>query len=234
MKIGVMQPYFFPYIGYWQLLNTVDEYVIFDDVNYIKKGWINRNNILLNGKSKRINLHIKDASQNRLIKDTKLAQTDEDNKILLEVLKQSYHKAPYYEQVIYLVKEILDYKTDNLSEYLTNQIIQVCNYLDIRTKILLSSDIEKDNSLKGEEKIIEICKKRNADTYINAIGGKELYQHERFRKENMELKFLKTRNVNYKQFDNEFVPYLSIIDVMMFNEKEQIKELLDNYELEKN
>jgi hypothetical protein len=232
MKIGIMQPYFFPYIGYWQLLNAVDEYVIFDDVNYIKRGWINRNNILLNGEPKRINLHIKDASQNRLIKDTKLAQTDEDNKILLEVLKQSYHKAPYYEQVIYLVKEILDYKTDNLSEYLTNQIIQVCNYLDIRTKILLSSDIEKDNSLKGEEKIIEICKKRNADTYINAIGGKELYHDEHFKKENMELKFLKTGDVHYKMFDYEFVPSLSIIDVMMFNSVDEVTTLLENYRLE--
>jgi hypothetical protein len=232
MKIGVMQPYFFPYIGYWQLINTVDEYVIFDDVNYIKRGWINRNNILLNGEPRRINLHIKDASQNRLIKDTKLAQTEEDNRALLDILKQSYRKAPYYEQTIYLIKEILNYKTENLSEYLTNQIIQVCNYLHIRTKILISSDIEKDNSLKGEEKIIEICKQRNVDTYINAIGGKELYHHARFKKENMELKFLKTGNVNYKQFDSEFVPYLSIIDVMMFNNVDEVTTLLGDYNLE--
>jgi hypothetical protein len=232
MKIGVMQPYFFPYIGYWQLLNAVDEYVIFDDVNYIKRGWINRNNILLNGESRRINLHIKDASQNRLIKDTKLAQTKEDNSALMDILKQSYHKAPYYEQAIGLVEEILSCKTENLSEYLTNQIMQICNYLNIKTKILLSSDIEKDNSLKGEEKIIEICKKRNADTYFNAIGGKELYHHERFQKENLGLKFLKTENVNYKQFDNEFVPSLSIIDVLMFNSVDDITELLERYCLE--
>jgi hypothetical protein len=232
MKIGIMQPYFFPYIGYWQLINAVDEYIIFDDVNYIKRGWINRNSILLNGAAKQINLHIKDASQNRLIKDTELAQTREDDRVLLEIIKHGYCKAQYYSQVRNLLEDILNCRSLCLSEYLTNQIIQVCKYLNIKTKILLSSDIEKDNELKSEKKIIEICKKRNADMYINAIGGKELYCYEHFKKENIELKFLKTGDINYKQFDNEFVPHLSIIDVLMFNSVDEVAALLNNYQLE--
>lgn len=229
-----MQPYFFPYIGYWQLINAVDEYVIFDDVNYIKRGWINRNNILLNGTSKRINLHIKDASQNRLIMETKLAQTDEDNRVLLASIEQSYRRAPCFELVYPLIEDILSYPSKNLAEYLYNQIKEICNYLDIRTKIILSSEIEKHIDLKGEEKIIAICKKRGADTYINAIGGKELYHKERFRNEGLNLKFLKTENVCYKQFNNDFVPYLSIIDVMMFNNQRNLKVLLDMFSLDEN
>lgn len=232
MKIGVMQPYFFPYIGYWQLMNLVDEYVIYDDVNYIKRGWMNRNQILLNGEPKRINLHIKDASQNRLIKDTELAQSDEDNRKLLETIAQSYRKAPYFEPVYTLIKTILEYPGKNLSEYLANQIKEICGYLDIQTKLLLSSKIRKNNSLTGEEKIIAICKARGAESYINAIGGKALYHQERFKKENMALQFLRTGEISYQQFGQEFVPSLSIIDVMMFNDIERIKDLLNSFTLE--
>lgn len=232
MKIGVMQPYFFPYIGYWQLMNLVDEYVIFDDVNYIKRGWINRNNILVNGQPKLINLCIKNASQNRLIMETEVADNPDEIKKLLTTIMLNYKKAPYFEPVYALVEEILTCDEKCLSAYLANQIRKVCGYLGIETKILLSSEIEKDDSLKAEAKILEICKKRNADCYINAIGGKELYHQENFAAEKMELKFLRTGEVTYQQFGKEFVPNLSIIDVMMFNSPEQVRELLQVYTLE--
>lgn len=232
MKVGIMQPYFFPYIGYWQLINLVDEYIIYDDVNYIKRGWINRNNILLNGQSKMVNLHIRDASQNRLIRDTQLAQTKEDTRKLLATIVQCYRKAPYFDVVYELLENIMNYEDKCLSEYLAYQLQEVCRYLNIQTRLLRSSEIEKDTSLKGEEKIIEICKKRHANSYINASGGKELYHHKNFMEKGMELKFLRTGNVCYKQFDNDFVPNLSIIDVMMFNSVEKIGELLQQYSLE--
>ena len=234
MKIGIMQPYFFPYIGYWQLLNLVDEYVIYDDVNYIKRGWINRNNILLNGQAKMINLHIKDASQNRLIKDTQVSQTTEDTRKLLATIEQAYKKAPYFEPVYHMLEESLNYEETCLSDYLAYQIKTVKEYLGIRTKLLLSSEIEKDDSLRGESKIIAICKKREAGCYINAIGGMQLYKQENFCKEGLKLQFLKTDEIAYPQFKNDFIPYLSIIDVMMFNSVEEVRKLLQKYTLVEN
>lgn len=228
-----MQPYFFPYIGYWQLLNLVDTYVIYDDVNYIKRGWINRNQILLNGKEKRINLHIRDASQNRLICDTELAQTEEDNRKLLETITQAYHKAPYFCQTFEVINRILEYPEKNLAKYLTNQIYEMCEYFDIHTKIVLSSVVNKNNSLKGEEKIISICKELEGDCYINAIGGKGLYHPKNFRAEGMQLQFLKTGEVHYNQASERFIPSLSIIDVMMYNKVDDVKKLLEIYTLEK-
>lgn len=228
-----MQPYFFPYIGYWQLLNMVDIYVIYDDVNYIKQGWINRNQILLNGKMKRVNLHIKDASQNRLICDTEIAQTEEENRRLLETIKQAYHKAPYFRRTFELIERILEYQEKNLAKYLSNQIYEICEYLDIHTKLVLSSELDKDNSLKGEEKIIAICKELGGKHYINAIGGKSIYHQQEFKKHGLDLQFLKTGEVCYKQTQEVFIPFLSIIDVMMFNDVDNIKKLLRNFTLEK-
>lgn len=227
MKIGIMQPYFFPYIGYWQLVNLVDEFVVFDDVNYIKKGWINRNRIVINDREQWINLFICNASQNRLIKDTKLMQTLEDNQRLLNTIKMAYHKAPYFELVYPLLKDILSYDSKDLSSFLLNQLKQVCVYLRIQTKMILSSDIPKKTELRGEEKILEICKKRNADHYINAIGGEHLYNKKKFNDNGIELSFLKTSNICYSQFKEKFWPDLSIIDVMMFNSTEKITSFLN-------
>ncbi len=229
MKLGIMQPYFYPYIGYWQLLNLVDEYVIYDDVNYIKKGWINRNYILLNGQPHRINICIKDASQNRLIKDTGMSQTKEDTRKLLTTISQGYRKAPYFNEVYYILEEALRCEETCLADYLMCQIKAVKDYLGIKTKLILSSKIEKDNNLKGEAKIIDICKRRKADCYINAIGGKQLYKQDNFEKYGLQLKFLETNNITYHQFEEHFVPQLSIIDVLMFNSVEEVRNLLDKY-----
>lgn len=228
-KIGIMQPYFYPYIGYWQLMNLVDEYVVFDDVNYIKRGWINRNYILLNGKPHMINLHIKDASQNRLIKDTKISQTQEDTEKLLNTIAQGYRKAPYFEEIYCLLEKSLKYESDNLTKYLVYQMKAVAEYLGIRTKLLLASEINNDKSLRGEKKIIDICKKRGADYYINSSGGKKLYEQETFRRYGLMLGFLETDDIVYQQFGNLFVPQLSIIDTLMFNSKEEMEKLLNQY-----
>lgn len=233
MRLGVMQPYFFPYIGYWQLLNAVDEYVILDDVNYIKRGWINRNQIIINGRLQKINLHIRNASQNKLIKDTKLAQTDEDNRVLLKTIKMGYHKAPYFDEVYDLLKNILSYNTDCLSEYLKNELALVCFYLGIKTKLILSSEIKKRDGLRGEDKILDICKKRGATQYLNAIGGRELYHQEKFETEGMELFFLQTKLIEYKQFTKDFIPNLSIIDLLMLNSVDEVRAFLGQYELVK-
>lgn len=231
MKLGIMQPYFFPYIGYWQLINAVDKYVIYDDVNFIKGGWINRNKILVNGNAKIINLKMNGSSSNKLINEVKVANDKIYNKKLLKTIGYSYSKAPYYKDVYTLIEEIIFYEEENLSTYLENSIIRIAEYLDISTEFILSSDIEKDNSLKGQDKVIDICRILDASEYYNTIGGIELYSSEVFKFNNIKLKFLKSELIKYKQFGNDFEPNLSIIDVMMFNSKEDVKKFLDLYVL---
>ena len=229
MKVGIMQPYFLPYIGYWQLINAVDKYVIYDDVNFINRGWINRNRILLNGKDKMITLSLREASQNKLIKEIELVNNEKEKIKLLKTISQSYQKAPFYNLVYPLIEEILNFKELNLGKFLENSIKKIAEYLEINTTILISSEIEKDNTLKGKDKILDMCKRLGATKYYNAIGGQELYSYDEFKKNGIELNFLKTNEISYIQYKNDFIPNLSILDVMMFNSKEEIKNILENY-----
>ena len=228
MKLGIMQPYFLPYIGYFQLIKAVDKYVIYDDVNYINKGWINRNNILLNGQKYLFTLSILGASQNKLINEILVEQNQSK---LLKTLETTYKKTPYFENIFPLIKNIFDYENKNLAKFVGNSIIQIADYLNIKTEFIYSSEIDKDNASKGQEKILNICKTLNATNYINAIGGQELYDKEIFKQNNIKLNFLKTKTVEYRQFKNDFVPFLSILDVMMFNSTEEIDIMLDKFEM---
>lgn len=231
MKIGIMQPYFLPYIGYWQLLNVVDKYVIYDDVNYIKGGWINRNKILINKEAKYFNVKLNGASPNKLINEVEVSTDKIYKKKMLKTVEESYKKAPFFNTVFPMIEEIIENDEKNLANYLKYSIEKICSYLEIKTELLLSSELEKDNSLKGKDKVINICKKLGATEYYNAIGGQELYSFEEFKENGIELKFLKTEEIVYKQFNNEFIANLSILDILMFNSKEIIKEFLNNYNL---
>lgn len=231
MKLGIMQPYFFPYIGYWQLINAVDKYVICDDLNYIKGGWINRNRILSNGEAKMVNLHMKGASQNKHINEIETLREGIYNKNLLSTLKSCYIKAPFYSNVFPVLENIINQDEKNLAKYLEFSIRQICEYLSIDTQIIVSSTINKNNDLKNKDKVIEICQLLHGDEYINAIDGQELYSYHCFATHNIKLSFLKDKSAKYKQFNNEFVESLSIIDVMMFNSKYQIKNMLEEYQL---
>ena len=152
------------------------------------------------------------------------------NRKLLKTIEQAY-KAPYFNDVFPLIEGIILQNEKSLSKYLAGLITRVCGYLGINTRLVLSSETEKDNSLKGQDKVLEICGILGANRYINAIGGMELYSKGAFEKLNIELSFIKTREIKYKQYNNEFVPNLSIIDVMMFNSKEEIKRMLNEYDL---
>lgn len=231
MKVGIMQPYFFPYIGYWQLMKAVDRYVIYDDVNYINRGWINRNRILINGEAQFYSLPLSKASQNKLINEILLADDIRAREKLLRTVQNAYGKAPQFKQVYPLIERILTMKEENLAFYLRVQLELIAEYLDIKTEFVVSSELDKMPNLRGEERILHICKLLGADTYVNAIGGQDLYSRERFLEEKIKLRFLETAKIIYTQFKNEFVPNLSIIDVMMFNSREEIGEMLGQYVL---
>lgn len=229
IKVGVMQPYFMPYIGYFQLIKAVDKYVIFDDVNFIKRGWAARNNILINGNKHLFSIQLDGASQNKLFNDIYIS---DDFSKLRKTLDMAYHKAPYYSQAMPLIEEILNYDNKNLSSFIANSIIRINEYLNINTDILFSSQIEKDNNLKGQDKIISICKTLNATHYYNAIGGMELYDRETWADNGMILNFVSPVLEPYQQFKSaEFIPGLSIIDVIMNCSIEKTNQLLDKFEL---
>lgn len=228
MKLGIMQPYFLPYIGYFQLIKAVDKYVIYDDVNYIKGGWINRNNILVNKNKNLFTIMLKDASSNKLINEIEIC----DNfKKIKKTIEMNYKKAPFYDDVYLLLERIFSYDNKNLAKFIANSIVEISKYLNIDTEILISSEINKDNSLKAQDKVIDICKNLGANMYINAIGGQDLYNYDDFERNGITLNFIKTNEIKYKQFDNDFIPFLSIIDVLMFNSIEDVNKLLDDYEL---
>lgn len=228
MKVGIMQPYFFPYIGYWQLLNLVDCYVVFDDVNYINRGWINRNRIINNkGEVQYFNLPCLGCSQNKLINQISVNNDIKEVGKKLRQIECVYKKAPYFSNVYPLMEKVMMSKLDNLAEYLKYSIEEVCKYINIDTKIIMSSSIQKNNDLRGQEKILDICSILNATDYYNAIGGVDLYDRVLFKKANINLHFLETKpTLVYHQFDEKFCNYLSIIDVMMFCNVDEITTML--------
>jgi len=232
MKIAVMQPYFMPYIGYFQLINAVDKFIIYDDVNYIKQGWINRNNILLNGKSHLFSIPLKDASSFKKINEIEINEAlfVKWKEKFFKTLELAYKKASNYDTVISILKKSFDHNK-KISDLIYLSLVEICNYLGITTKIEKTSDIYHNVGLSREERLIDICKKENAGVYINPIGGQELYTKDYFKNHDISLLFIKTTKVDYQQFNHDFVPWLSIIDILMFNSTEEIKEMLNQFEL---
>jgi len=232
MTLAIMQPYIFPYIGYFQLMNAVDEFVVYDNIEFTKKGWINRNRILANGTDSFITIPLKKDSDYLTVKERYLADTWlVERKKILNKINESYKKAPFFNNVYPIVEQCLLFNDINLFRFILNSIEVIKRYLNISTSLTISSSLNIDHNLKAEKKVIEICKIREADTYINAIGGTGLYHKDDFKQQGIKLCFLKTGNINYRQFSNDFIPHLSIIDVMMFNSIDEIKLMLNNYEL---
>jgi hypothetical protein len=231
-KIAIMQPYMFPYIGYFQLINSVDQFIIYDNIQYTKKGWINRNRILVNGKDQLITLPIKKDSDYLNVVERELSESwEKDKNKILNIIKSSYSKAPYFQETFELISKCLNYPEVNLFKFIYNSIVLINDYLEIKTPIVISSTIDIDHTLKSQDKVLSLCKNQNAKIYINSIGGMELYDKKIFKQNNIELNFIKSNPIQYKQFNTEFVSWLSIIDVLMFNSKEQIKEYLNSYTL---
>jgi|TARA_R110000796_G_scaffold91387_1_gene195478 hypothetical protein len=231
-RVAIMQPYFLPYIGYFHLVNSVDEFVIYDNIQYTKKGWINRNRILVNGSVKTITLPLKKGSDYLDVGDRYLASSwEQDREKLLNIIKQNYQKAPYFSTVYPLIQECINVSETNLFKFILNTLNKLNSYLDISTKITTSSTLNIDHSLKSQSKVIAICRELNASTYVNAIGGQGLYKVQDFEDEGLALKFVKSPPLLYKQYKNEFIPWLSVLDVVMFNEKQAIINYTNDYTL---
>jgi len=228
-----MQPYFFAYIGYFQLLFAADKFIILDDVNFINKGWINRNNILINNKPGLFSIPLVKSSQNKLIKDIDISYENnaDRQKKFLKTIERSYSKAPYYKEISDILSKLILSNEIKISGLIYKSLIEIKNYLGFETDIIESSEIYSNSELKGEERILDICRRENATQYLNLSGGIELYSKDSFDDNNIKLNFIRTKNIIYKQFTNEFTDSLSMIDVLMFNSKDKIREYLYEYEL---
>jgi hypothetical protein len=231
MKLAVMQPYFFPYLPYWQLINAVDRFVIYDDVNFIKGGWVNRNRILVNGKPTFITVALRDASPNRSICDTQVHETAFRPERMLRTVSQAYRRSPYFDQIYPTIETIVQNADRNLSSFLDFSIRTACHLLGIQTKIVPSHGAYGNEALRGQARVLDICMKEGAAIYVNAQGGAKLYDPETFAAKGIDLRFLVMRPFIYKQRANVFDPFLSIIDPLMETGVDGVRSRLNDFDL---
>jgi hypothetical protein len=230
MKLAIMQPYFFPYLGYFQLMNCVDIFVVYDNIEYTKKGWINRNRFLLRGQAEYFTIPLQKGSDYLQIRDRRIAD-DFDRVKFLNRIREAYRAAPYFDEAFFLLSRLVENQSKSLFDFLNFSLNELAKCLEISSRIIVSSEIPIDHSLKGASKVLEICRTLGASTYINAIGGLSLYSREAFANNGLELRFIEMLPRTYPQFRGEFVPNLSILDVMMFNSKDEIRSMLGQYRL---
>jgi len=226
-----MQPYFFPYVGYFQLIDAVDVFVVYDNIKYVKSGWINRNRLLRNGEPVTFSLPLKGASDHLDVRERELAAGFRADKLLNQI-RGAYARAPQFAQVFPLLERIVRCDETNLFGYLHRALSILCGALGLGAELRISSAIDIDHSLKKQDKVLALCRALGAATYVNAIGGLELYSPEEFRREGVELKFVRSKPFEYRQLGAPFVPSLSIIDVLMFNPIEAVRaHISGSYEL---
>jgi hypothetical protein len=231
MRLAIMQPYFLPYIGYFQLIAAVDLFVVYDRIKYTKKGWINRNRMLLNGSDATFSLPLKRDSDALDVVDRDIAADFHPDK-LCQQIRGAYRRAPAFDATYPLIEKVLRHPDTNLFRFIHHSLAALCRHLGIGTEIRISSSIPIPDGLKGQDKVLAICKAVQASTYINSIGGTELYVPADFRRQGVTLQFLRSSPFTYPQFDHAFVPWLSILDVLMFNPLDMVREQVrTQYEL---
>lgn len=227
-SVAIMQPYIFPYLGYYQLVYHCDKFVFYDDVNYIKSGYINRNNILVNGAKHLITFPVLQASSFSKINALMFSV---NIKKQLRTLEQAYSRAPFFKQVFPIVNEVLTDKNRSVSHVTSQSILRIFDYLGIPKDFYLASELNYDRSLGPAQKLYEICDLLECNQYCNTAGGQKLYSKEAFSLQDIELSFIQMADINYSQNNHEFISNLSMIDVLMWNSKKQIVKLLTMYRL---
>lgn len=231
-RLAIMQPYVFPYIGYFHLIESSESIVFYDDVNFIKRGWINRNRILLNDTDFLITIPVEKASQNKLILDIKPKIDSSFNNKFYGLLKNAYKKAPHYEEVLALINNVLDKQYENIADLAIESILSVYQYLGKEINWTKSSIVSPESKgIDRADRLIHITKSLGYKQYVNSFNGRELYQKEYFHSNGVELYFIHSEKVDYRQYSDSFIPWLSIIDVLMFNDKESVNNHLLAYSL---
>lgn len=228
MKLSIMQPYFFPYVGYFSLINSVDKFVFYDDVGFIKSGWINRNRIFISDKVGYMTIPLLGASSSQKIKDVQTQKKALWSRKLIEAVRQNYSKAPNFKACFELFNIVMDQAEDSVSDYAKSSVILTCEALSLNAEIVKTSQYYRNEQLKGEARILDICNKEQATEYWNLPGGTQLYHHEAFALQGIDLKFIQPKLREYSQGNRTFEPSLSILDIMMFNSFDDARSLVTN------
>lgn len=232
MKIAIMQPYLFPYLGYIQLISSVDLFIHFDDVNFIKKGWIHRNRILSNAQELQLLMPLVKMSQNKKISDTFIFEPDKSKEKIFKQIYQSYSKAPFATNWMPQVERWVHNGEQSIARYNAHILESIVCALQLKTQFKFSSEVGITDDLKGQDRIIALTAHFGATNYINAIGGMQLYDREKFSERNLQINFLKTKDYSYVQPGrSDFLPHLSILDVLFNAPLDKISELINNYDL---
>ena len=232
MKIAIMQPYFLPYIGYFQLINAVDTFIFCDDVHFIKGGFINRNNILMNGSRYRFTIPVQHVHFDTTIRETKVANDPANWYRKLSKTLQNYRKAPYFDAVFPIFDEILRGSVGrSISDVAIESIEATLKYINLERKTTTTFERYNNTHLSSAERIVDICRQENATTYINAIGGQKLFDKDYFSENTIQLQFLKPNLTTYEQNSPQFIAGLSILDVLMWQEPATVKAMLSDYTL---
>jgi hypothetical protein len=227
-SVAVMQPYLFPYVGAYQLVAAVDEFVVLDDAAFMKKSYLQRNSVLLAGQAHAFSAPVHAASQNRRIIDHCFAG---DWAPLLKLLQSAYGRAPMFGCVMPLIQSVLCDHDENLARKNTRSLQAVCDYLGLRRTWRLASSLMSAHPLRGQARIIDLCRQVGATAYINPPGGRALYDAASFDAAGIALNFIAPRQSPYAQPAPSFVPNLSIIDLLMHLPPEIVRERLDDYAL---
>ena len=230
--VSLMQPYLFPYLGYFQLIARSDVFVLGDDLQYVKASWINRNRVLVNGQPNLITFPLRKGEQQDSINQRWLCDdAPREFQKLLRTLELAYARAPHYAETMVMIHRILANPERNLARFTEYAIRCICAHLQIMTPIRIGSELGLPARMDKQERIIGIAQKLEADLYINPIGGLALYCPALFRAHGLALRFLRMDELSYPQFNQPFVPSLSIIDVLMFNSRSEVQALLKRFSL---
>lgn len=231
MMASIMQPYFFPYLGYFQLMAASDVFVFHDDVQFVKGSWVNRNRILNSGYVTWLTMPVAGAAHHEPINRRDYTFTSKTKRHLLNRVCEAYRSAPHFESTFDLVRRVLSFEDANVARFNMYLLSEIGAALGIKATLVTSSELRKNNQLRAEARVIELCKVVGAKTYINPIGGAHLYETGRFASEGIVLNFLQATLTPYAQATGSFEPSLSIIDVMMNNELEVVRDMLSHYKL---
>lgn len=223
-----MQPYLFPYIGYFQLIHASDLFMVYDDVSYIKSGFINRNTVLSRNGLTRFTVPLSGASQNKLIASL---QFEADVAKPLRTIEHSYSKAPYFDAVFPIVSKILNLEDRAISSVCINSYATIFSYLGLDKQMIKTSSLDYDRAASAQNRLISLSKRFGADCYLNLPGGRDLYAKPDFAERGIELRFIESLPIKYSQGQNGFVPNLSIIDVLMNCSPDEVCEILRMYNL---
>lgn len=232
MSVAIMQPYFFPYLGYFQLVQAADHFVFYDDVMFIKKGWINRNRILMQGNEFLFSIPLEKQSQHKSIRQSTVAYGTEFPGKWLQQIESAYKKAPHFQDVLELIHQVIQEKPTSIADLAAKSVMETWTFLGLEKKFYMSSELKTEPDDERALRLIHITQELGESHYINAVNGQILYDKQFFKEHGVQLDFLSPKLRSYPQGNQlEFMAGLSMIDILMWNSKEAVVQQLKNFDL---